>query len=151
MDDTGLPTTAAEALAWQAAHADPPARSKAGRRADLDNLYLRSAMEANYARYCVWLKDHGQILEWKYEFRTFWFDKIRRGVTSYKPDFAIWETSRDAENPDYYVEVKGWDYPQGKTARKRMAKYHPSIRLVLVDADAYKEIKKFKAMIPGWE
>lgn len=149
--DGDIPTTAAEALAWQAAHQEKPKRSNAGRREDLGGLYVRSTWEANYARYCNWLKTNGQIKDWRYEFKTFWFAKIKRGVVSYKPDFAIWETSTDPETPDYYVEVKGWDYAKGVTARKRMAKYHPGIRLILVDADAYRALKKWKSLIPGWE
>lgn len=144
------PRTAAEAALIQ--DADEAALPiGAGRRADLDGLYVRSSWEANYARYCVWLQAAGQILGWKYEPTTFWFAGIKRGVVSYKPDFAIWERSTDPDKPDYFVEVKGYDYARGVTARKRMAKYHPDVRLILVDQEAYAAIAQWRALIPGWE
>ncbi len=120
---------------------------KDGHRADLGNQYFRSAWEANYARYLNLLIKLGAISSWEYEVDTFWFEKIKRGVRSYKPDFKV-------TNPDgkiEYHEVKGYDHPRGKTARKRMAKYHPHIKIVLIDQHNYKQIKKWSKMIPGWE
>jgi hypothetical protein len=135
---------------WHAAQ-EPgsPAYSnrKSGRRADLDNQYFRSAWEANYARYLNWLVGQGQIKSWRYESVTFWFDKIKRGVRSWKPDFEVTNLDDSVE----YHEVKGWDYPRGKVARRRMALYHPNVRVVLIDEDQYKAIRKWKGLIPEWE
>jgi hypothetical protein len=81
-----------------------------------------------------------QIKSWRYEPLTFWFEAIKRGVRSWKPDFEVVNLDDSIE----YHEVKGWDYPRGRTARQRMAKYHPTIKIVLIDEEAYKEIAKWK-------
>lgn len=121
---------------------------KDGRREDLGGQYFRSSWEANIARYLNFLKDKGEIDRWEYEPDTFWFEKIRRGVRSYRPDFKIWDTP---DSEPYYWEVKGYDYARGITARKRMAKYYPKVKLVVIDEVAYRAIKKWRALIPGWE
>ena len=41
--------------------------------------YYRSRWEANYARYLEWLKQRGEISDWKHEPETFWFEPIKRG------------------------------------------------------------------------
>lgn len=121
---------------------------KDGRRADLNDQYFRSAWEANIARYLNYLMAQGEIFRWEYEADTFWFEKIKRGVRSYKPDFKIWDT---ATSDPYYWEVKGYDHPRGVTARKRMAKYYPNVKVILVDESAYRAIAKWKGLIPEWE
>lgn len=122
--------------------------SKAGYREDLGNIYFRSAWEANYARYLNWLIEKGQINRWEYESDTFWFDKIKRGVRSYKPDFKVWDRP---ESDPYYVEVKGWMDAKSKTKLKRMTKYHPDVRVDLFGAKEYRALKKWSNLIPGWE
>ena len=120
-----------------------------GRRADLDNMFFRSAWEANYARYLKWMKTRSEILDWKYEPDTFWFEKIRRGVRSYTPDFKIWE---DAPTAPYYKEIKGWMDKKSVTKLKRMQKYYPEIRVDLVNEREYRQIETSLArIIPGWE
>lgn len=121
---------------------------KNGRREDLGNQYFRSAWEANVARYLEFLKANGEIHAWEYEADTFWFEAIKRGVRSYTPDFKIWDAP---DSEPYYWEVKGYDYPRGRTARKRMAKYYPDVRLDLIGEDEYKAIAKWKGLIPEWE
>ena len=121
---------------------------KAGPREDLNDLFFRSAWEANYARYLEWLKKKGEIFDWKYEPDTFWFFKIKRGVRSYKPDFKVWEKQ---DSKPYYIEIKGWMDPRSKTKLKRMAKYYPQIKIVIVDRIQYREIAKWQRLIPGWE
>lgn len=133
--------------------ANPPAtpqfsNRKFGRRPDLGNQFFRSAWEANYARYLNWLIAQKQIVGWRYEVKTFWFETIKRGVRSYKPDFEVTNNDGTIE----YHEVKGWDHPRGKTARKRMKKYHPTVKLVLVDQKSYKSIAKtVSTLLPHWE
>lgn len=111
-------------------------------------IYFRSKWEANYARYLEWLKGQGSIKEWEYEPETFWFDKIKRGTTSYKPDFAMIEHS----GARVFYEVKGWMTPRSKTALKRMAKYYPD---VVMNVLRQRDIASIKAsvggLIPGWE
>lgn len=123
-------------------------RTKSGRRVDLGGMFLRSSWEANYARYLNWLVSNNQIEKWEYEVDTFWFEKIRRGVRSYKPDFKIFEKNQ----APYYVEVKGWMDPKSATKLKRMKKYYPSIRVDVVGQREYSEIRsKVGRMIPNWE
>ena len=123
-------------------------RSKGGKRADLGGLYVRSAWEANYARYLNWLVAQGEIEAWEYEPDTFWFHGIKRGTRSYTPDFKIYNNGGTVE----YHELKGWMSPKSKTQLKRMARYHPAVKIVLIDADAYRSIaRQIKRLIPHWE
>lgn len=110
--------------------------------------YYRSRWEANYARYLQWLKDNGEIHDWKHEPETFWFEAIKRGVRSYLPDFRVWEIDGSSR----LHEVKGWMDARSKTTLKRMAKYHPSETIVLIDERQYKSIEaKVSGLISGWE
>jgi hypothetical protein len=118
-----------------------------GVRSDL-GIYFRSAWEANFARYLNWLVSKGEISGWTYEPTTFWFEAIKRGVRSYKPDFGITPT----EGEPYFIELKGWMDPRSRTKLKRMAKYHPKVRVDLVDEAAYRAIARtVSSLIPGWE
>lgn len=134
-------------------HATNPPQSpgwktrKSGRRADIGKQFFRSAWEANYARYLNFLVQQKNIASWKFEPKTFWFEKIKRGVRSYKPDFEIINVDGSVE----YHEVKGYDYPRGKTARKRLAKYYPEVKLVVIDKKQYTAIAKWKFLIANWE
>lgn len=110
--------------------------------------YYRSRWEANYARYLEWLKGRGEIVDWKHEPKTFWFEAIRRGHRSYLPDFAVTERSGRVD----YHEVKGWMDAGSKTKLSRMAKYYPEIKIVLIQAKEYKSIaSQMKRLIPDWE
>jgi hypothetical protein len=110
--------------------------------------YYRSRWEANYARYLEWLKSRGLIQGWEHEPETFWFDKIKRGIRSYLPDFRVTEID---ESVTYY-EVKGWFDARSKTAVARMGRYHPTIKLVLVFEKQYKQAAAIaSALIPDWE
>ena len=143
-------------------------RYKGGKREDLDNVYFRSASEANFARYLKFLK-----IEFQHEPRTFLFPGVRRGNVSYLPDFYL-------PKEDRWVEVKGWFDPSSKTKLKRFKKYFPEqfAKLTIVVRDpwseskstienmrfleslgippaqieSYREIEdKLGGMIPGWE
>lgn len=123
-------------------------RAKRGRREDVRGIFFRSSWEANYARFLEWQKQRGLIAEWEYEPETFWFEKIRRGVRSFLPDFRVTENN----GARHFVEVKGWMDAKSKTKLKRMAKYYPDVDLRLIDAKAYREIdRKLGGAIPGWE
>lgn len=111
-------------------------------------IFFRSKWEANYARYLAFLLKKGNILSWQYEPKTFWFEKIRRGVRSYTPDFLV----RNASGDYHWHEVKGWLDAKSKTKLKRMAKYYPNESVILIQASDYKEIsKKVGSLIDGWE
>lgn len=110
--------------------------------------FYRSKWEANYARYLEWLKSVGQIAAWEHEPKTFWFDGIKRGCVSYLPDFRVIENN----GREVFHEVKGWMDARSKTKIARMAKYHPSVTLIVIEARAYHEIRrKASALVPGWE
>lgn len=110
--------------------------------------YYRSKWEANYARYLEWLKQKGEILDWKHEPDTFWFEGIKRGCMSYLPDFKVTEKYGAIA----YHEVKGWMDDRSKTKIKRMAKYHPTVKLIVIDSKAYASIKKImQPIIKDWE
>lgn len=122
-------------------------RCASGVRSDL-GIFVRSSWEANYARYLNWLITLGEIHGWEYEPDTFWFEKIKRGVRSYTPDFKIWESP---DSTPYYVEVKGWMDQKSRTKLKRIAKYHPDVTVKVVAKKEYQDIAKWSSIIPGWE
>jgi DNA-binding Lrp family transcriptional regulator len=123
--------------------------ARSGRRADLGGLYVRSAWEANYARYLNVLVRMKVVESWAYEPETFWFEGIRRGVMSYKPDFRV--MYRNDPTPEY-IEIKGFTTDKDRTKWKRMKKYHPAIKLVVVGAKEYRLLAaKWKSAIPEWE
>ena len=110
--------------------------------------YYRSRWEANYARYLQWLQDRGEIQSWEHEPETFWFEGIKRGCMSYLPDFRVVEKSGQVE----YHEVKGWMDDRSKTKIRRMAKYHPEVSLLVVDAQQYRALERTAAaLVDGWE
>ena len=110
--------------------------------------YYRSKWEANYARYLEWLKSKGEIQSWLHEPETFWFEGIARGCLSYLPDFRVVEKSGQV----VFHEVKGWMDARSKTKIKRMAKYHPAVKLIIIESKAYNAIKKsMMPIIKDWE
>jgi hypothetical protein len=110
--------------------------------------FYRSRWEANYARYLEWMKKQGQIKSWEHEPKTFWFEGIKRGCLSYLPDFRV----IDFYGNETYHEVKGWMDDRSKTKIKRMAKYHPDVILIVIEAKQYKAIEKSATkFIQGWE
>lgn len=124
-------------------------RTRSGRRADIGDMFFRSSWEANYARYLNLLVSMKVVEEWHYEPETFWFDGVKRGTNSYKPDFRV--KYRNDEILEY-VEVKGWETPKDRTKWKRMKKYHPRIKLVVIGPKEYKATQiKWAAAIPNWE
>jgi hypothetical protein len=109
--------------------------------------YYRSLWEVNYACYLEFLKNNGDIKEWEPEPITFWFEVIKRGVRSYKPDFRV--TGNNDEI--IYHEVKGWMDSRSKTTISRMKIYYPHIKLIVIDKPIYNEIKrKLSKVIKGW-
>lgn len=133
-----LTTNTREGCSWKAGW-----REIGGKR-----KYFRSRWEANYARYLEWLKKYKQIKDWQHESKTFWFDKIKRGCCSYLPDFEVENNDGTKE----YHEVKGWYDKRSQTKTKRMAKYYPDVKLVIIFQKQYNEIKKkVSNLIPDWE
>lgn len=109
--------------------------------------YFRSRWEANYARFLEFQKSQGLVLSWQHEPETFWFDKVKRGCVSYLPDFKVTLPSGAIE----FHEVKGWMDDKSKTKIKRMAKYHPEIKLVIKDSVWFRSNSNLKGIISDWE
>lgn len=112
--------------------------------------YYRSRWEANYARWLQILKERGEIFDWEHEPKTFWFDGIKRGARSYKPDFRV--VGGIAPDDVTWHEIKGWMDSRSCTVLRRFAKYHPDEVLILVDSKRYATLDKWaRAQIQGWE
>jgi hypothetical protein len=123
-------------------------RGRGGRREDLAGRYFRSRWEANWARYLKFRQDQGLIARWEYEVDTFEFVGIKRGSRFYTPDFKV----HGADGSVWYEEVKGWMDARSATKLRRMAKYHPHVRVELIDKARYSEVAaQVKAIIPHWE
>lgn len=122
---------------------------KAGwRTIGMQRIYARSRWEANYARYLEFQKLWGVIADWAHEPETFWFEKIKRGCRSYLPDFRITNNDGSVE----YHEVKGWMDDRSKTKIRRMAKYHPTVVLIVRDGKWFSANRmKLRLCIPEWE
>lgn len=128
----------------------PPVTSWAAgwRTIDGRRIYFRSSWESNWARYLDWLRQRGDIEAWEYEPTTFWFEKIKRGVRSYLPDFRVTERG----GVIVYHEVKGWMDPKSKTKINRMRIYHPSVKLIVIDKKSYRSMAgQIGPMLIGWE
>lgn len=100
------------------------------------SVYFRSKWEANYALYLDFLVKQGEIKDWEYEADVFIFDKIQFGTRSYRPDFKVWNNNGIFE----YHEVKGYMDSKSKTKLKRMAKYYPEVKMILVDRSFYMDL-----------
>lgn len=112
------------------------------------SIYMRSSWELNYACYLDYLIDLKEISKWEYEVDVFWFEKIKRGVRSYKPDFKVY----DMEGNFIYHEVKGWMDDKSKTKLNRMRIYYPNIKILIIDQKYYNNIKKnFSHILSNWD
>ncbi len=109
-------------------------------------MFFRSKWEVNYALYLDWLIKQKIIIKWEYEPETFIFHKIQSGTRSYRPDFRV----TFPDGTIQYHEIKGWDKPRSKTQRKRMKKYYPEIKLVLINTPYYNDLVKKIGKIVGF-
>ena len=99
-------------------------------------------------RYLQYLKEKGQIVDWEHEPHTFWFEGIRRGCVSYKPDYRV--TRRDGSH--YWIEVKGFMDAKSRTKIRRFAKYFPSEKLEVIDTNRFAVFASgFSKFISSWE
>jgi len=110
--------------------------------------YFRSRWEANFSRYLELLKRDNKIKSWFHEPHTFWFHDIMRGVRSYKPDFKVIEN----DGSHQWYEVKGYVDTKSITKMKRMKKYYPDEKLILIDSKWFaKNGPTLSRVISGWE
>ena len=98
--------------------------------------FLKSSWELSYAQYLDKELADGKIVQWEYEPDTFWFERIKRGVRSYTPDFKVKHLDGKVE----YHEVKGYLDSKSKTKLNRMRIYHPEITMKLIDRAAMKQL-----------
>lgn len=111
-------------------------------------IFFRSLWEFRYALYLQLLKEQGKINDWQHEPKTFWFEGIKRGTNNYKPDFLVIHKNDSEE----WVEVKGYMDSKSATKIKRMSKYHPHIKLRVVDKSFFtKNSKNLNILIKDWE
>ncbi len=109
--------------------------------------FYRSRWEYRYALYLEFMKKHKHIVEWEHEPKTFYFEGIKRGTNNYKPDFRVVFPSGN----DEWIEVKGYMDSKSATKIKRMAKYHPDVKLRVIGKEWFKENgSKLKNIISGW-
>ena len=102
--------------------------------------YFKSKFELRWAQYLEWLKLAGEIVNWEYEPDKFEFEGIRSGTVFYTPDFRVNKVKEmvDDEGKGYlaqeviYHECKGHLTQKDVTKFKRMATYHPDVKLELV-------------------
>jgi hypothetical protein len=102
------------------------------------SMHFRSKWEANYALYLDYLVSRKLIRAWEFEVDKFVFEAIKFGTRSYLPDFKIHNNDGTIE----YHEVKGYMDSKSKTKLRRMAKYFPEVKLVLVDSVFYRDLVK---------
>jgi hypothetical protein len=109
--------------------------------------FYRSRWEYRYALYLEFMKKHSHIIEWQHEPKTFWFEGIKRGTNNYKPDFMVIFPSGSEE----WIEIKGYMDAKSATKIKRMAKYHPDVKLRVIGKEWFKQNGgKLKNIISGW-
>ena len=136
---------------------DPRQKHKGWREIGGKRCYFKSLWEANYARYLQWLKERGEIKDWAYEPKKFWFHAIKSGVTNYTPDFEITHNRvitypGGRKSDKEYVEVKGHMDKKSATKIKRMGIYHKDILLRVVDGGWFsRNNNTMRGLIPGWE
>jgi len=86
---------------------------------------------------------------WQYEPDRFEFKEVGTKGRFYTPDFRILFPDGHFE----YHEIKGWDYPSGKLARRRFRQYYPEYKLVVIDKNWFDDarLRGVDKFIPYWE
>lgn len=111
---------------------------------------FRSGWESNYASYLDWLKKQKKIKDWeyepmpRYEFIVTENGRQRALSLGYLPDFCV--TNNDGSF--YLIELKGRS--QGMMKLKRMKKFYPKIRIELIQAKEYNELKRKVGRMLNW-
>lgn len=101
-------------------------------------VYFRSKWEANYALFLDFLLKSGEIKNWEFEPDVFVFEEIKFGNRSYRPDFKVFRNNDTIE----YHEVKGYMNSSSKTKLRRMEKFYPEVKIVLITQLEYNAIYK---------
>ena len=117
-------------------------RTKGGKRIDLNNQYFRSSWEANIARILNY-----EDIEWKYEYKRFYFEDESEHILSYQPDFYLPQFNK-------WIEVKGWMDEKSKIRLEKFAKEYQeeNINLIIIDEEFYNALsEEFRFVIQYWE
>ena len=111
---------------------------------------FRSKLERNWAVSLQFLKEQGEIYDWRYEQTTFLFPDEMRGAKQFLVDFDILNNDWTLE----YHETKGWLQGKDVTKFRLVAKYRPEVKIVLVmsgkakkDANRLRQIDKYAERI----
>lgn len=104
--------------------------------------YFRSKWEANYAIYLDFLKSKGEIQDWSYESKIFEFP-VKHGTTRYMPDFVVTEKNGQVT----YHEVKGYLTGKAKTQLRRMAKFYPKEKVIVIDKEFMKALNRHRKLL----
>jgi hypothetical protein len=104
-----------------------------GKRHEYKGYTLKSDAEYSFALLLDVLVETGEVVEWEYEPKDFWYEGIRRGTASYRPDFRVFWKAEDC-NTWYEVKQRGGRSitPKDVTKWKRFAARYPEEKLVLV-------------------
>lgn len=86
------------------------------------------------------------VADWQYEPGRFPFIGIKRGCVDYTPDFKVTFDDGTVE----YWEVKGWMDRRSKTKLDRMERYHPEVKLCVIEARTYRHLEKAWGWLDGW-
>jgi hypothetical protein len=98
-------------------------------------IFFRSRWEFLYANHLQWQLENMIIKEWEYEPKTFWFESIKRGVRSYKPDFRV----LTAQGSTIWYEVKGYMDQRSKTKLARFKRFFPDEKIVLINRNFFQK------------
>lgn len=128
--------------------------SKSGKRADLNNAFFRSKMEANLARFWKFQVEHGELAAWEYELKEFEFAGHRRN-NFYKPDFRLtFKTPHEVRlafggnlyewiGCEYvWIEAKGFMDNDSRIRIERFLEFNRTEPLRIIDFKEYREIAK---------
>lgn len=114
---------------------------------------FRSDGERKLAIYFQHLKEQKYIRDWAFEQTRFTFPDETRGAKQFLVDFDILNMDHTFE----YWEYKGWLRGSDVTKFRRVAKYRPEAKLVLVmsgkakkDANRLRQISKYAHRIVYW-
>lgn len=114
-------------------------------------IYFPNKMEANLYRYYHFLQQHKSIANFQFQPNPFDFRSygIKRGITTYRPDFLIINNDGSCE----YIEAKGFMDKASKTKLNRMRSHFPRIRIRVIDYPDYRKdiAKQVEKIIKGWE
>ena len=90
--------------------------------------FFKSGFEVRWAKYLEFLKQAGEITYWEYETKKFEFEGIRSGTVFYTPDFFVQYPNGEM----LWHETKGHLTQKDVTKFRRMAKYYPDEKILLI-------------------